>query len=412
MPTPTYANDAMIRRLESELNERNSAAQGLISNAQGAERDLNSAETETLAGLKDRMVEIRLQLTQLEEFSDIASDASKRMQEVDRAITTARRSGSEMVEYRSAGAWALDSYQASIGDRAAQQRLEVFHRVAAHQKTSDNLGVVPDPIIGGVVNFIDAARPIVSAIGPQPMTAATWHRPKVTQHTLVGSQGSAGAAADEKSELDSQKMTITRLNASAVTYGGYVNVSRQNIDFSIPQILDIVINDLAAQYAIQTESAAAAALATTATTAVGYPLNPSADDLAGAIWEAVAVAFTAVKGQGRLVLAIAPDRLSAFGPLFSPVNPQNAQSSGFVAGRFGQGVMGNIAGVDVVMSSGLASGEAFLFSTAAIEAWEQRVGTLQVTEPSVLGVQVAYAGYFTPLVIEDDAIVPLEEGTA
>jgi hypothetical protein len=30
----------------------------------------------------------------------------------------------------------------------------------------------------------------------------------------------------------------------------------------------------------------------------------------------------------------------------------------------------------------------------------------------VLGVQVAYAGYFTPLVIEEDAIVPLEEGTA
>ena len=83
-----------------------------------------------------------------------------------------------------------------------------------------------------------------------------------------------------------------------------------------------------------------------------------------------------------------------------------------MAGNFGQGVMGSIAGVDVVMSAGLASGEAFLFSTAAIEVFEQRVGTLQATEPSVLGVQVAYAGYFTPLVIEDDAIVPLEEGTA
>ena len=41
-----------------------------------------------------------------------------------------------------------------------------------------------------------------------------------------------------------------------------------------------------------------------------------------------------------------------------------------------------------------------LVSTAAIEVYEQRVGALQVTEPSVLGVQVAYAGYFTPMLIE------------
>jgi hypothetical protein len=39
--------------------------------------------------------------------------------------------------------------------------------------------------------------------------------------------------------------------------------------------------------------------------------------------------------------------------------------------------------------------------------FEQRVGSLQATEPSVLGVQVAYAGYFAPLTIDDDAIIPL-----
>jgi hypothetical protein len=48
-----------------------------------------------------------------------------------------------------------------------------------------------------------------------------------------------------------------------------------------------------------------------------------------------------------------------------------------------------------------------MFSTAAIEAYEQRVGALQAIEPSVLGTQVAYAGYFTPLTIEDGGIVPL-----
>ena len=404
------ANDAMIRRLEQELEERNHAVNGVIANAQDAQRDLNDAEKELLGSMRGRMVAIRGQIEQLEAISSETQKYSERLRQLDDATTKSRRTGGQAVEYRSAGHWMLDTYKAATGDRAAAERLELFYRIAAHQKTSDNLGVVPDPIVGGVINFIDAARPIVSAIGPQTMVAATWHRPHVTQHTSVAVQGSAGAAADEKAELISQKMTIERLHANAVTYGGYVNVSRQNIDFSSPQILDIIINDLAAQYAIQTEAAIAAELATTSTGSVGWG-GGTAAEVAAAIWEAVALVYSATKGQGRLVLAVAPDVLGIFGPLFVAVNPQNAQSTGFSAGNFGQGVMGSISGVPVVMSAGLGAGEAFLFSTAAIEVFEQRVGTLQATEPSVLGVQVAYAGYFTPLTIEEDGIVPLAAGS-
>lgn len=398
------ANDAMIRRLEKELEERNGAAQGLIANANDSDRDLNDAERETLTGIQTRMAAIKDQLGVLEASSKAASETSTRLKQLDVAMTQTRRAGTTEVEYRSAGAWAHESWQAALGDRQAQERLEVWNR--AHQKTSDNVGVVPDPIVGNVVNYIDAARPIVSATGPQALPGASWHRPRVTVPTLVGVQGDNGAAADEKVALDSRAMTIVRLPASAVTYGGYVNVSRQNIDFSGPQIMDIVINDLAAQYAIQTEIAAATELGTTLTAAAEYdPADP--DSVAAAVWAAVAQAYSATKGQGRLVLAIAPDVLATFGPLFAPINPGPAQSPGFNAGMFGQGVMGSISGVSVVMSAGLGSGEAYLYSTAAFEVFEQRVGMLQVTEPSVLGVQVAYAGYFTPLVIEDDAIVPL-----
>jgi hypothetical protein len=90
------------------------------------------------------------------------------------------------------------------------------------------------------------------------------------------------------------------------------------------------------------------------------------------------------------------------------VNPQNAQSTGFSASDFGQGVMGNISGIPVVASAGIggaATDFGVLFSTAAVEVYEQRVGTLQVTEPSVLGVQVAYAGYFTPMTVQATGVV-------
>jgi HK97 family phage major capsid protein len=399
----------MVVRLQKELEERHAAANGIIKNANDGERDLNSSEKETLGGLRERMTELKTQLEELEATSTLADSVAARMKQFDEAITAARRTDERDTEYRSAGAWMLDTYKSAIGDRQATQRLELFYRVAAHQKTPDNLGIVPDPVIGNVINFIDAARPLVSFIGPQNMPSATWHRPRVTQHTSVAAQGSAGASSDEKAELTSQKMLITRLTANAVTYGGYVNVSRQNIDFSSPQALDIVINDLSSQYAIQTEAALAAELASTTTPAVGYGSVPTAASVAGALWEAVGVIYAAMKGQGRLAVAVAPDMLSVFGPLFAPINPQTAQSPGLTAGMFGQGVMGSISGIPVIMSAGLSSGTSFVFSTAAIEAFEQRVGTLQATEPSVLGVQVAYAGYFTALTIEEDGIVPLAE---
>ena len=410
MSSNATAGDEMVRRLETELREKETLIRGIFDRANAGNRDIDEHESEMVAECRGRMAKIKDQLDEVHEVNRISYESRSRAQEVDQAISVWKgKPKVGEVEYRSAGEYMLDSYRSHLGDRDATDRLEVFYRAADHQKTTDNLGVVPDPVIGDVLNFIDAARPITSVLGVRPLPGATWHRPFVSQHTAVDPQGTAGAAADQKSELVSQKMVISRLTANAVTYGGYVNVSRQNIDFSQPSILDIIVNDLATQYAIQTEAAVGNALNATATAAVSYGGVPTADLIASALWSAAADVYTAVKGQGRLVLAIAPDRLEVFGPLFAPVNPQNAQSQGMSAGSFAQGQMGTISGIPVVMSAGLGSGDAFLFSTAAVEVYEQRIGTLQVTEPSVLGVQVAYAGYFTPLTILDDAIVPLVE---
>src|SRR5262249_59743409 len=113
-------------------------------------------------------------------------------------------------------------------------------RAAAHQTTADNAGLIPTPILGPVVSFIDSNRPLVNRLGARQLPGQTWSRPKVTQHVSVTTQSA------EKAELASQKMTITKLTATAVTYGGYVNVSRQDIDLTPPGVLDIVITDLAA----------------------------------------------------------------------------------------------------------------------------------------------------------------------
>jgi HK97 family phage major capsid protein len=404
--TSTHS-DAMIERLEKEIEERSAFIEGVIANAQDGDRDLTENEKELTVQARSRLESLDDQLKHLYESRSRTTAARQRATEVHREFDRLRNQvDNGPVEYRSTGGYLVDYIAASTGSRDAMERLEVYTRAAAHQKTSDNLGVVPDPVIGGVINFIDAARPAVAFLGPQNLPSATWYRPKVTQRTLVAAQGSAGAAADEKAELVSQKMTITRLTGNAATYGGYVNVSRQDIDFAQPSMLDVVVNDLAAQYAIQTESVLGVLIQAQAnnveltTAAAG---TPTAAELAAGLWAAAANVYTATKGVGRIALIVPPSRLGNWGGVFSPVNPQNAQSTGFEAGNFGSGVMGNISGIPVICSPGyptVANHYGSLVSSAAIEVYEQRVGALQVTEPSVLGVQVAYAGYFTPMLIE------------
>jgi len=406
MLTDVSQADSMIVRIEKEQAEKSAFIESLIGTAGDQSRDLTTNESQLIADARGRIEELDVQLDTVSGSRKAIADARARAAEVHRDLAQDRRQVDRgEIEYRSAGEYIVDAYNSSMGNRDARERLELYMRAAAHQKTSDNPGVVPDPIIGPVVNFVDGARPLVTALGPRPLPSATWYRPKVTQRTLVQKQGSAGAPADEKTELVSQKMTISRVTGTAVTYGGYVNVSRQDIDLSSPSAFDIIVQDLATQYAIETEKAAATAL----DAADGTPFELAgtgsaaytAAALTSTLWTAAGEIYTAVKGAGRILLVVPPAMLGNWGQLFAPVNPQNAQSSGFAAADFSQGLMGSISGIPVIVSAGLpATTVGVVLSTAALEVYEQRVGQLQVVEPSVLGVQVAYAGYFTPMVIE------------
>jgi hypothetical protein len=171
--------------------------------------------------------------------------------------------------------------------------------------------------------------------------------------------------------------------------------------------MDAIIGDLAGRYAIQTEAALGTALDASTSTNVGYGASPTAATIRTALWTAASTIYTATAGLGRVVLALSPGRLPVFGPLFVPIVGVAQTGDGMSAGDFNQGLVGTIAGVPTYMSAGLGTNKAFLFSTSAIEVYEQRVGTLHVTEPSVLGVQVAYAGYFTPLLIVNNGIIEL-----
>jgi hypothetical protein len=84
----------------------------------------------------------------------------------------------------------------------------------------------------------------------------------------------------------------------------------------------------------------------------------------------------------------------------------NQQGEGFRASNFGLGAAGSISGIPVYVTAGFGAAKRLVvMSSAAGEVYEDRIGALQVVEPSVLGIQLAYAGYFASLIVESAGIV-------
>lgn len=395
------ATDQILARYAAEVEERQLFVDGVVEAAEQEARDLTAQEMELVTRAKTRMGELGAQMEPLKESSRISIESAARIAEIGRLIEP-ERSKPAAVEYRTAGAYILDYWKAALGAEEPKQRLELYQRAAAHQTTTDNPGLLPETIVGPVINLIDSSRPLVTALGPRQLPSGNFSRPKVTQSTQVGVQSA------EKGELVSRKMLISKLAATPKTYGGYVNVSRQDIDWTQPAIMDIVLADLAAQYAVETENATVDDFVAAAATGPTLPTGiPTAAQVSAALWGAAGSVFTVMKGQGRVIAVTGADMLGILGPLFPPINPQSAQSAGFSAGDFSTGLVGSIAGIPIYVSAGMAANTILVLSTAAGEVYEDRIGALQVVEPSVLGVQVAYAGYFADLPIVPTGMVKI-----
>jgi len=383
----------MLARYVGEIEEKQAFLDSLVEAAQAEERDLTEKEMELANRSRDRIKTVSELMQPLEEARKISGDSAERIAQLARYMGERDEKPKEM-EYRTAGAYVLDYWRAGLGAKDAVERLELYNRAAAHQTTADNPGLLPEQILGPVINFVDESRPVVNFFGPKQLPSGSWSRPRVTQHTNVAEQ------VGEKTELVSRKMVIDKLPVAAKTFGGYVNVSRQDIDWTSPAIMDIVLADLAGYYAQVTEDAAGDALVAGGAAGPTIPTGPATPAaISAAIWTAVASVYAATKGQGRLGLLVSPDMFGLIGPVFPPINPTNAIAPGFNAASFGSGSQNPISGLEVVLGPQLAAGTMIVASTAAFEVYEDRIGSLQVVEPSVLGVQVAYAGYFAPLVV-------------
>jgi HK97 family phage major capsid protein len=307
------ATDQMLTQYVAEIEEKQQLIDSLVETAQKEGRDLEPKELELATRARDRIKVCNENMIPLEESRRISGESALRIAQIADFMSKTDGQEPKPVEYRSAGAYVLDVWKAGLGGEESIRRLDTFNRAAAHQTTADNPGLLPEQILGPVINFVDESRPLTTALGPRNLPSGTWSRPRITQHTNVAAQGG------EKTELVSRKLTIAKIPVNAVTYGGYVNVSRQDIDWTSPGIMDIVISDLAGYYAQVTEAALGSALVGSASAGTDLPGTATGSDVAGAIWGAAGSVYAATKGQGRLIMAAPPDMLGLIGPLPLPI---------------------------------------------------------------------------------------------
>jgi len=271
---------------------------------------------------------------------------------------------------------------------------------------ADTPGIVPTPILGPVYNNFVGNRPICDAVGVRAMPAGgkVFIRPKVVTHTSMAEQ------AAEFDTLQSGTFVVDDIQITKGTYGGYVNISEQDLDWTDPAVLSFLLDDMTRIYASATEEVAADTLVSGVTNSDNFTAASVGDPSYWADWIATAAEtiVTASNGNFPTHLFVNPSmwgemvRLSDDNkrPMFPAVNPQNALGGM----SFGTG-NGTAWGLQVVMSRNFDAATLIIGDASGYELFEQQKGALSVDNPDVLSRTIAFRGYFAAKMIDADKFI-------
>jgi hypothetical protein len=301
---------------------------------------------------------------------------------------------------------AVEYLSAAIAGGTAWERMHEALRAAAPDVvTTDTPGVLPTPILGPVYNNFIGRRPVVDAVGAKSMPGGgkVFIRPEVTTHVSIGAS---------LAEMSNQSGTLV-VSSNQVTkqiFGGYVNISEADLDWTDPAILSILLDDMGRIYANATDNYAADTLVAGATVTQAF----AAADLdkpevwAAEIAEAASTILSGSNGNLPTHLFLAPGiwgNLLALSdsskrPLFPQVGPMNAFGN-LTPGQ----ANGNAFGLSVVVDRNFASGTAIVGDASGYELFEQQKGAISLDNPSTLSRTIAFRGYFAALMIDSSKFV-------
>lgn len=417
----------MLERLYADRQKQIDFVEQLLKKAGDEGRALVDAEKQNLTSARKAIEDLDSQIKPIEDF-EAARDAGSQAANHYRPTTPGNAGGGDQAgtglgahtapragEYRSAGQVIVDRLRAApagrggMDDAAARDRLlgaglttgtEADARAVANQVTGDTPGILPVTIVGDIVSNLDSKRPFITSLGARDMGSIpgkVFSRPVITQHVLVGEQ------ATEKAELASRKMIIGGVDFTKKTYGGVVDISRQDIDWTSPSAWDALLTDLEGVYGKETENAAADAFAAAV---VSTPIEVGSNDFIGwatALYAAAAQAYAGVEELPNHIWA-SLDMWATLGPIIDQWRRQTANNSGAPApGESSPTTFdGNVLDFPRTVVPSFPSGTLIVGVKEKAEVYEDRIGLLTAVEPRLLGVEVAFGGYMASGVLDAD----------
>lgn len=416
----------VLDRLRQERAKHVEYIQTLLSRVDEDQRDLVDAETASLTSTRERIAQIDAQIEPLEAFEQTRAAHAETVSSITPTVrnTQTQHLGvkpREMV-YPSAGHFIVDKIrsqthygrngeeyqpdrdamqrvQAALagGNPVAQTRAEGDVAAGVHQTTADTPGLLPVTIQGGIQDDLDGMRPFLQTIGIRPMGGVPgkkFTRPYVSQHTKVAKQTA------EKAELASQELKVDNVEFNKETVGGWLNISRQDIDWTSPSAWNLIISDLSAVYVEETDNISADVLETGVTQVGTQIATANVYDVSAwvkALYEAAAKVATknsTVTATSRRLPDTIFTSMDMWEVLGAVVDIANITQPGNKAGAASpQSFLGSVLNFPRIMVPGLAAGTVIVGRKSAFEFYEERIGLLSAIVPRVFGVEVAYGGY-------------------
>jgi len=287
-----------------------------------------------------------------------------------------------------------------------------FQAAAGDVATTDTPGLLPVPVLGPVFDDLNYIRPVVAAVGARAMpdggNSKTFIRPTWTTHTSVAAQ------AAELGAVSATTPVIASNVVSKSTVAGQVTLSVQDVDFTSPGAMEIILRDLAGQYLLKTDDIAADAI-TAGASASGSTWTVTANDpstLIAALYDAATDILTATNFLPDHIFVSANVWKSLGSQLDAdkrPVFPYTGAAG--LMGVNGAGAANitvantfNPFGLNLVADKNFATDTMVVARATAIEFYEQVRGILSVEVPGTLGRTFSYYGYVATFIADSDQV--------
>ena len=267
--------------------------------------------------------------------------------------------------------------------------------------------------VGYINNLINSGRPTLNAFNIQalPATGLTIEYAKVNTNTIA-----VGKQTTENTALSTGDVALSTVSVTVNTYGGYTNISKQAIERSTVNYLDVAFQAMSLAYAKKMNVDFIAVLTGLTWTGKTYDISAlTAAAVMGGIADGAAYIYNATGLSPQFIVAgtTAYKRLvSIVDTAGRPVVAQVGDGSNSIGGSNIPGLTGSILGLPIVVDPAMDAKTAYLAHSSALTTYESSGNPTRLSSTDVTKLQDTYSvyGYAAVAVPFEGAIVKLNTG--